>query len=367
MSHRSVALVTSAFAPEVGGIETHVAELAAAISERDWTVEVLTQQRDAAPDHIERHPAGYTVRRFRAWPRRSQHLRVAPGIARFLRSSPGRYDVIHAHNYNATPALLAALSTSELFVFTPHYHERSASAIRNALHSPYRVLGRRILARSTCIICVSPHEADILIERFPGIAGKTTVIPNGTRQGPLRGSPPSRPNVLTVGRLVDHKRVDKLIDAVTLLDPEIHATVVGDGPSRSALEAQVASRGLGDRVRMLGFVDDLGLDECYRNASVFVALSEQEAFGMTLADALAAGLPAVASNIGAHMDVAALAPQNCSLVDVDADPPAIAMAISTAMRQPRQPVTSLPTWSEVADATLEVYEQVLAGGAGPSR
>ncbi|MGQ0432495.1 MAG: glycosyltransferase family 4 protein, partial [Microthrixaceae bacterium] len=313
------------------------------------------------------HPGGYTIRRFRAWPDRSPHLHVAPGLARFLRTSAGRYDLIHAHNYNATPALLAALFTVGPIVFTPHYHERSASAFRNALHSPYQALGRRILARSSRVICVSPYEARIFAERFPGVAHKTTVIPNGTRRRPSGGSPPRQPNLLTVGRLVDHKRVDKLIDAIALLDPEIHATVVGDGPSRSALEAQVASRGLGDRVRIRGFVDDLGLDECYQNASVFVALSEQEAFGMTLAEALAAGLPVVASNIGAHVDVASLAPDNCSLVAVDADASAIAKAISAAMLRPRQTVTSLPTWSEVADATLEVYGQVLRGQAGPSR
>jgi glycosyltransferase involved in cell wall biosynthesis len=104
--------------------------------------------------------------------------------------------------------------------------------------------------------------------------------------------------LLFVGALLRSKGLDLLLDAVEPR-PELHLHVVGEGEQRDWLESEVRRRGLGGRVRLLGRLDDAGLARERAEAGVFVMPSRApETFGLAGAEAMAAGLPVVASAVG---------------------------------------------------------------------
>jgi glycosyltransferase involved in cell wall biosynthesis len=138
--------------------------------------------------------------------------------------------------------------------------------------------------------------------------------------------------------------------------------IFGDGPARPALAAEVEARGLGDRVRLLGRVDETDLARWFRTATAFVSMSRKEAFGLTLVEAAAAGAAVVASDVPAYRELAErLGPERVTLVDVDADPDTLAHAIASALERRPRPVGAnmLPTWTGMASDVLEGYGRVL--------
>lgn len=133
-------------------------------------------------------------------------------------------------------------------------------------------------------------------------ARNVRVIPNAV-QWPVPAAAPrvdpaqasGRRRVVAVGRLAPQKGFDRLVGAfgdVARRHPDWDLAILGEGPDRGALEARVREAGLADRVRMPGWVGNVG--EWYERADLFVLSSRYEGFPCVLVEAMACGLPAVA-------------------------------------------------------------------------
>jgi glycosyltransferase involved in cell wall biosynthesis len=135
--------------------------------------------------------------------------------------------------------------------------------------------------------------------------------------------------VLVAGRLVRSKRVDLVLDAVASVH-DVQVLVVGHGELHDELQQRVAELDLGSRVCFAGFVDDDALPALFASADLVASASEYEGFGLTLVEAMACGLPVVATAVGGVTDVvepgatgtlvpfgdvAAMAEQICLLAD----------------------------------------------------
>ena len=127
----------------------------------------------------------------------------------------------------------------------------------------------------------------------------------GTRRD---GEAPGNPSggelrLLTVGSLIRRKRIDAVIGALALLgDPGVSLTIVGDdsaepGTARS-LRRLPGQLGVGGQVRFVGSLDDEALHEAYSRADLFVLPSQHEGFGMVYLEAMARGVPVVATSAG---------------------------------------------------------------------
>lgn len=353
-----IGVVTSAYHPDVGGVETHARRLCAALVAAGDEVEVLTQHATGAEERID----GVLVRRFPLTVAASNY-RFSLALWRWLRGHAGRYDVLHAHSYHALAALPAALTNRTPLVFTPHYHGTGHSRLRAALHPIYRPVGRRIMARSGRIICVTRAERDLLTAHFPEDADRMVVIPNGTDPACAVVVPaePGR-GIICVGRLERYKRVDRVIRAMRHLPADHRLDVVGCGPARDELEQLARRLGLAeDRVAFHGRLDDDAFATRMAVAAAAVSASAHEAFGMAVADALTAGIPTVASFIPAHRELAVMAGEAVPLWLVNPDDEAaLADALRVAAGTRRRPPDRypLPTWSDVVLATREVYASV---------
>lgn len=277
--------VVPRYPPRTGGVETHVKEVSERLVERGHDVTVLAADDGDDVATRETRDGVEVIRHAGFAPSGAFH--VAPGILRTLR----RYDadVVHAHNYHSLPLFFAALGVDDArFVVTPHYHGGSASSFRDQLLSVYRPIGGWALRRADEVIAVSDWEREQLYQDFDVDA---TVIPNGVDVKRFRDTEPraqEQPYLLTVGRLEEYKGVQHTIRALTEL-PDYKLLVAGSGPYRGELEQLAKAEDVRERVDFLRYVDDEELPSLYAGAEVFVTMSSFEAYGMTVAEALAAG------------------------------------------------------------------------------
>lgn len=361
-----IAYTVPRYAPHLGGVQKHVAQIARRLAANGYDVEVLTQEPDDGLPAVEVID-GVRVRRFSPLlPKRRYEF--APHLWVYLARQSSRYDIVHAHSYHVPLSLAAALTARRLLVFTPHYHGTGHTPLGRLLHRPYRVLGAWIFHRSSRVICVSEAEAALIRRHFPHATRRITVIPNGVEISSLQAAQPyhtDRTTVLTAGRLIESKNVHLTIEAMTHLDDTFVLHVVGDGPARRTLELLVERLGLQRRVHFLGHVDDASLYRWLRTATVYVSMSRQEAFGLTLTEALVAGAPVVASDIPAHAEVIATAGGGKAvLVPLDTSPAALAGVVREMADpgHPAPPAAGVMSWDAVAARTMAVYQTLIAEG-----
>ena len=185
-----------------------------------------------------------------------------------------------------------------------------------------RWTARHILARCSVVVANSRWTADLArsVLEFLGcrrLAAHVRVVPLGTTPSRFRPGldpAPARrrhrleggPWLLTVARLDYHKGIDTVIralPAIRAVFPTACYAVAGIGSRRDALERLVAELGLGDAVRLLGFVSDDELPALYNAADLFVLASRRydllvEGFGISIVEASASGLPVIGSRSG---------------------------------------------------------------------
>ena len=340
--------VAPRYPPHTGGVETHVRELAERMVARGHDVMVVTA--DAGEDVANRETKdGVVVRRFRGVaPGGAFH--VAPGLVRAVREA--NPDIVHAHNYHSLPVLFAALGRRDArLVVTTHYHGASADELRDRLLSLYRPLGGWAIRQADEIIAVSEWERERLRADF-GV--DATVIPNGLDAARFANATPEerdRPYLLCVGRLEAYKGFQHAIRTLVEL-PDYDLLVAGSGDYREELEQLASEAGVESRVEFLGFVADERLPALYAGAAAYLTLSAFESYGMTVAEALAAGTPCVVREAGALADWADR--EDCVGVS-DTSPQAVAVAVREAHGRDA-PVAALPTWDDVTERVLAVYD-----------
>ncbi len=355
----TIAQVCPRYYPHRGGVETHVQEISESLAGRGVNVEVLTTDPTGGlpkEEVINR----VTVRRFHSIAPGEAYF-FSPGLFGFLRSHSADYGVVHAHGYHSFPSLYAGLSkeTNKL-VFTPHYHGVGHTFLRNLLHVPYRPLGRATFDHSDSIVCVSNFEKLRVIGSFGVDEKKIAIVPNGVNLAELtrvKREVRSPPRVLYVGRLEKYKRVDCLIESMNFLRDGAILEIVGTGPDLRRLTELVSQLGLKERVEFAGTLTRAELLGRFSEASVFVSLSKHEAFGITVAEALAVGVPTVVADESALSEF--VDGVNCLGVEDSHNHELVAATVSNAMGRIIPGVIPV-SWTDVAERILEIYGVVLA-------
>lgn len=362
-----IAIISPRYPPAAGGVEKHVEALARGLVERNIPVEVITTDPTGELPKLQERD-GVLVRRFPTVANDAIFF-VAPQLGSWLMEHAGEYSVIHAHSYHTPLALQAAWAAKKYqvpFVVTPHYHGTGHSPLRQFLHIPYRVFGAWMIRRAEQVICVSSVEAALIREHF-GQRIPTVVLPNGVETTAILEADPFRFNddklyVLSVGRLEKYKQVDRLIQALPELPEHVQAVIIGIGPEEEHLKSLAHSLNVSERVRFLGRVPQAELLAWYRSAHVCMCMSQHEAFGITVLEAVVAGTPVIASAIPAHQEVRGYAPAGrIKLVDLQSSPATMASAIMEAAQLGRTEGIEgwpIPTWDAAVDGAIAIYRKL---------
>ncbi|MHC4711726.1 MAG: glycosyltransferase [Planctomycetota bacterium] len=166
------------------------------------------------------------------------------------------------------------------------------------LYGTAKSLFRRIWRTAAAVTANSNDLAALAQETLPGLA--VDIIPNGVDTGLFRpGEPSARPpTVLTVARLIPRKNVATAVRAAAALAkdlPGLRWTIVGEGPLEDELLTLAKSLGVGDKVALRRYVPRGEMPDVYRSADAFLLTSGREGMSNTVLEALASGLPVVAS------------------------------------------------------------------------
>jgi glycosyltransferase involved in cell wall biosynthesis len=389
-SIRRVLLLSYEYPPVGGGAGVAMRGLAVELARRSVVVDVVSSGWGPAARPARRPTAevgnpGIAVYRVRSW-RRGLHDAGLRGAASYLLSAWTRvrqllraheYDVVHAFFSLPTGLLLplvvprgiptvVSLRGSDV----PGYDPTNRWLER--LHPPLLPLTRYIWRRASRMVALSASLAELARRVEPGL--QYAVIPNGVDIGRFKPHQKrDRPanghlQCLCVARLTPRKGHLVLVEAFARLPSQYRLAIVGAGELESELLALVVARGLGDRVTLYGALDHEQVARLYQEADMFTLLPEAESFGNAFAEALAAGLPVVATRAGAIPDLIEDGVNGLLVAPRNAEAAADAIRVlgedgarrrEMAYRNRRKAELEL-SWSGVADRYLDVYRAAQA-------
>ena len=213
------------------------------------------------------------------------------------------YDVVHLNFFGVGSriALLSFAAWPTPIVYVDHFSKRELRMTR-AARLRRSVLTRIARSRIAMAVGVSDFIREHVVSLLELRSDRAVTVYNGIDLDRFAFEPANRDRdgtlrVLAVANLIPEKGVDRLLEAASRLE-SVHLRIIGEGPEREDLEELASSLGMAGRTEFLGLRSDVErhLAEC----DVFVhAATWTEAFGLTVAEAMAGARPVVASRIGA--------------------------------------------------------------------
>ncbi|VVB89085.1 D-inositol-3-phosphate glycosyltransferase [uncultured archaeon] len=343
-------MVCHRYYPDIGGVETHVREISERLVQRGFDVEVVcTDQAWKYPEY-ENHN-GVRITRFKSLAPKNAFY-FAPQVYFYFREHV--FDIVHAHNYHAFPAFFASSATKDRLIFTPHYHGGSHSRFRNLLLKPYQWFGRSIFENAEKVVCVSKYEMKVIENDFQVPGSKLVHIPNGVNPEDFKDVKEMKNDsktVLYAGRLESYKGIQYLIEALPLLEG-YRLRIIGKGSYEKDLRDLALKLKVNSRIDWLKDIERKELISHFRSAHVFVNLSTFEAYGITVAEALACGTPCIVATGGALEEF--IDGESCVGLGYPIDVEALARVIESRKRiAPRK----MPDWDDITRKLVGIYSR----------
>jgi glycosyltransferase involved in cell wall biosynthesis len=362
MNSPRVAMVCARYLPDLGGIETHVSEVAPRMVAKGIDLTVLTTDLSGRLPPYEQH-GDLVIRRFPAHPRRSD-LYASPALARAV--ARGGYDLVHVQGLHTLlpPMVLATARRAGIPTVVTFHTGGHSSHLRNALRDVQWWSMRPLLHRSDALIAVCANEVELFARRL-GVAPETIrLIRNGAEPLPVGDAVAEvsgSPLICSVGRLERYKGHHRLIAAMPALlaiAPGAHLAVVGLGNYESHLRRLTARLGVGQAVTFTAFDSKhrAALGALVGSSDVVALLSDYEANPVAVMEALALGRKVV---VAATSGLTELASEGLvTAVAPDAPPSVLAALLARVAADPDACAPKLPTWDGCVDELCGVYAEV---------
>ena len=225
-------------------------------------------------------------------------------------------DIIHAHFTDMAYFFADVAKENHIpFIITEH----SSAITKEPIDEKTKEYARYAYPKADALIAVSSHLADIIRKKFNV---KPVIVPNivdlNIFQKATRRikTPKSVYSFVTAAYLNRGKGMDILLEAFSKLEySDIHLTILGDGAEMQALKHQANQLGIEEKVAFFGSYDREQFRDVLSKSNCFVLASRGETFGVVYIEAMAAGIPVIATRCGGPVD---FIDKNCGLlVDVD--------------------------------------------------
>ena len=315
---------------DIGGAERIYVHTAKALAQRGSRVVAACLQWRSG--RVAEELAGTTVRVHDLGMRGKFDLRVLFRLARLLRQE--RVDIvytflIHAHIIGRTtgrisnvPVILSSQQTEGWETWNQRWMNRITARWCSAIVAVSKSVEQYLLT-----------DVGISLEKIVTIYNSVDVERFPPRAELFRN--PSNPTLGTVARLNPEKDYDTLLEAfqrVLQSYPGTRLLIAGDGPERPRLERKVHSLELGNSVQFLGHVEDV--TRVFAQLDVYVQSSHIEGFSVAILEALASGLPVVATRVGGNSE--AVLDNVCGLLVEPRNPKALAAALCELLKDPER-------------------------------
>ncbi len=306
-----------------GGMNVYIRELSREMARRAHTMDIFTRRTDPSTPEVVALDERTRVIQVEAGPLAAGKAALRRHLPAFLRGviafqeRQGRsYDLVHSH-YWLSGWVGQALKTRWDVPHVIMFHTLGEAKNRAHLgerEPGYRIAGERLVAQGADrIICASQSERNLLVDLYGVPPHLVSCVPCGVDTALFRplersrvrrrlGLLPHEPIVLFVGRIEPLKGIDILLRAAAQLDGRFSLLVVGgdarDGSRKAELRGLARELGIGERVTFLEAAPHSELPLYYNAADVCVVPSYYESFGLVALEAMACGVPVVASGVG---------------------------------------------------------------------
>jgi glycosyltransferase involved in cell wall biosynthesis len=357
----SVIHVIARYPPLVGGAERVAQSLAAKRRTRS-TMVLTSRTAGVVTDPAETG----VVRRF--WAVNIAHTKIMPGLPGAILRLPSSC-VIHLHVNSAfVPETVYAARLLRGTRYIAHLHfdistsRAWAGPVLRRIWMP--VVLRRVLRAAAAVVVFTEEQRQAVASAYGVELARIFAIRNGVEDSFFHDDDrglPSRPRLVYVGRLAVEKNVSALLRALAGVSEQFETTLVGEGSVERDLKRQSAELGLRN-VCFYGRADGEDLLNVYRRADVLVLPSNHEGMSLVLLEALAMGLPVVATDISGNREVVSHG-ENGLLVPPD-DPDALRAALLEIIEDPdryqrmsrtARKLADQYRWETVADDFEQLY------------
>jgi D-inositol-3-phosphate glycosyltransferase len=382
---------------KAGGLNVYVLELARQLAASGNEVDIFSRAVSSHTDEVTQIAPGLRAIHLPAGPLDTlapealyEHLGAFEAAVRDFNARDGAtYDIIHSHYWLSGlvgQTLKAAWGVPHVTMFHTLGEIKNRSSY-NEHETVLRIESEaKVIAGADRVICATDQERSFIRQLYAADAAKVTVIPLGVDLDRFRPAAKSLARealglkderiVLFVGRIEPLKGVDILIDAAAMLESDIDCSVLIVGGDESS-EVQVArlkdlarDRGIDHRVAFVGAVDHEQLPLYYNAADVCVVPSHYESFGLVAVEAMASGLPVVASRVGGLTgtvkdgETGYLIPWLCpepfaERIELLLDNEPLRQSLGDAARE----AVARYRWENVAGAVMDVYRELTGGPA----
>ena len=373
----------------VGGISRVVEGLSRALVGLGHEVHVITNEMPGSPMEeidrgvrVHRVPIETPTPNFHTWILMMNHY-FTKRMGR-LKSDGGEFDVVHVHDWLVLPSgveIKSLLGTT--LVSTLHSLEfRRSGGINTPESKMVDSLEWWTTYESAQIIVCSESMKFDTMKEFGVPGDKISVIPIGIDPNKFAGINPERDQtrakygvlpdeklVLFIGRLTNQKGCEYLIRAISYVAKyhNVKLVIIGDGYQRGELETIAANSGVSSRIKFGGFISDMELSKLLLSADVMSIPSVYEPFGVVALEAMAAGVPVVASNVDGLAEI--VKHEENGLLVFPRDSSSIAWGISRILSDPdntarlvraaRIDIETRFSWEAVARRSAKVFQSAI--------
>jgi D-inositol-3-phosphate glycosyltransferase len=380
-----------------GGLNVYVLELSRKLAALGCQVDIFSRRSSDLLPEVATLAPGLRAIHLDAGPREAMapetvydHLGdFEKQLSAFAASEGVRYEMVHSHYWLSGlvgTRLRQAWGVPHVTMFhTLGEVKNRSSQVEH--ESRLRIEAEASVAMAAdAIVCATEHEKSLLVHLYGAEPDRIHVIPLGVDLEVFRPLDKEAARrelgfkderiILFVGRLEPLKGVDILINAASMLESDMECSVLivgGDETSRAAqaeLQALTRDLGMDHRVAFVGAVDHDKLPLFYNAADVCVVPSHYESFGLVAVEAMACGVPVVASRVGGLTgtvkdgETGYLIPWLCpepfaERIEMLLDNEALRRSLGEAARE----AVARYRWENVARAVLDLYDQLTADSA----
>lgn len=307
MGKHKIALISDWYFPKVGGIEYSMHSLAKTLSTHGHEVSVITRSYPGVPKYSIRD--GVSVIRIKGKPLPGQNRFLTPSAYKELFSllKNGNYEIVNSHGLDSPIGMGALVASRKLgipVVVTNH------SLVGDTPYSPLLYLAGKLLLKNTgAVIAVSSaveKDSKLMTEKpiyriFNGVSSEDSIV-----KVPFPVDTKGKIVIVTVARMTKKKGVQNIVNlAPSLLEKHENLlfVMIGDGPLRKKLERKVEESGLSGNFYFTGEVSRAKVLGYLEQADIFALPSSNEAFGISILEAMSKNVPVVAMNNSGVSDI----------------------------------------------------------------
>ncbi len=356
------------YPPHLGGAEIVTQMLAEHLAQRNFDVLVLTSTIGHTKNAIDSSMPHLSVKRLKAI--EFAHTPFMPGLVMQLTRLP-RNSIIHLHLAQAYyPELVMIVAKLRGLEYVLHFHlDLQPSGPLGKLFLVYKKLVLPTVIRQARKVIVFSDVQQAFIHKRYGVArSNIAIIPNGVGEDyffkPRIEKKKKSYSLLYVGRLSAQKRVHILVEAMALINSKATLTIIGDGEDREDLEKLANERQL-TNISFLGYKKPDEIRKFHRTADAFVLSSEREGMPLAVLEAMAAGLPLIASDVPGLAELL----NGIGLLVGNPSGPTFAKALDSVLANPSKlaklsnnsfKAAQAYSWTKVTDAVENLYKKVEA-------